>query len=130
MDGKRNDQEKRKTSLTRFLFFDNTPQLLTYFHFYFINKLTQQQNGSERLAVSRVRQEFVDFFVRGTTFAYSPWCRTTTTLLFINAGMNQFKDLFLGTADPNTEFGRMIRAANSQLCIVQVASTTIWRCGS
>ncbi|CAD2220559.1 alanyl-tRNA synthetase [Angomonas deanei] len=31
--------------------------------------------------------------------------------------MNQFKALFLGTADPNTEFGQLKRAANSQLCI-------------
>ncbi|KAL7702448.1 Alanyl-tRNA synthetase [Lotmaria passim] len=70
--------------------------------------------------VGRVRQQFVDFFVaRGHTFV--PSCPVVPhddpTLLFNNAGMNQFKALFLGTADPNTEFGRMKRAANSQLCI-------------
>lgn len=29
----------------------------------------------------------------------------------------QFKPLFLGSADPNTDFGKMKRAANSQKCI-------------
>ena len=34
------------------------------------------------------------------------------TLMFINAGMNQFKDIFLGTRKPE-----YLRAANSQKCI-------------
>lgn len=37
--------------------------------------------------------------------------------MFANAGMNQFKPLFTGTADPKTEFGRLTRAVNSQKCI-------------
>eukprot|EP00796_Vickermania_ingenoplastis_P008546 gene8546-5993_t len=71
--------------------------------------------------ISRVRQTFIDFFVQKK--AHTFW-RTSPvvplndpTLLFINAGMNQFKDIFLGTADPQTEFGKLHRAANSQLCI-------------
>lgn len=71
--------------------------------------------------VAKVRQTFVDFFVQKKGHVF--WKTSPViplqdpTLLFINAGMNQFKDLFLGTADPQTEFGRLQRAANSQLCI-------------
>jgi alanyl-tRNA synthetase len=31
--------------------------------------------------------------------------------------MNQYKPLFLGTADPNTSLGKLKRAVNSQKCI-------------
>ena len=36
------------------------------------------------------------------------------TLLFANAGMNQYKAIFLGTVDPNSDFGKLKRAVNSQ----------------
>jgi alanyl-tRNA synthetase len=39
------------------------------------------------------------------------------TLLFANAGMNQFKPIFLGRAPPGTELASLTRAANSQKCI-------------
>jgi alanyl-tRNA synthetase len=71
--------------------------------------------------VSRVRGEFCDFFVKKYQHTFVPSSPVVPhqdpTLLFINAGMNQFKNIFLGTADPGTEFGRLRRAANSQLCI-------------
>ena len=36
------------------------------------------------------------------------------TLLFTNAGMNQFKSIFLGTVDPSSDFAKLRRAVNSQ----------------
>ncbi|KAI5205500.1 alanyl-tRNA synthetase [Aureobasidium subglaciale] len=39
------------------------------------------------------------------------------TLLFANAGMNQYKSIFLGTVDPSSDFASLKRATNSQKCI-------------
>lgn len=36
------------------------------------------------------------------------------TLLFTNAGMNQFKSIFLGTVDPQSDAAKWRRAVNSQ----------------
>jgi alanyl-tRNA synthetase len=69
----------------------------------------------------RVRQTFVDYFVQTRDHVHVPSSSVVPhddpTILFANAGMNQFKPIFLGKADRNSEFGKMKRAANSQKCI-------------
>lgn len=36
---------------------------------------------------------------------------------FFRVGMNQYKPIFLGTADPNSDLSKLTRACNSQKCI-------------
>lgn len=36
------------------------------------------------------------------------------TLLFANAGMNQYKSIFLGTVDPSSDLAQLRRAVNTQ----------------
>jgi len=67
------------------------------------------------LTAAEIRSSFIDFFVKkGHTFVPS-WPVVPIgddTLLFTNAGMNQFKDVFLGTGGREYK-----RAVNSQKCI-------------
>ena len=85
----------------------------------------------------KVRSTFIDFFARkGEAEAGSPLAAAKSsapahdfiesspviphgdkTLLFINAGMNQFKPIFLGDMKEGHPFFHLKRAANSQKCI-------------
>ncbi len=64
---------------------------------------------------SEIRKSFIDYFV-SKQHTYVPSAPVVPaddpTIMFTNAGMNQFKDLFLGTGDRT-----YTRAANSQKCI-------------
>ena len=67
------------------------------------------------LTAAEIRSSFIDFFVekKHTFVPSSPVVPVDDdTLLFVNAGMNQFKDVFLGTGSRG-----YTRAANSQKCI-------------
>ncbi len=69
----------------------------------------------------QIRRQFIDFFVerhKHRFVASSPTIpHDDPTLLFANAGMNQFKPLFLGQAAPGSALAGLTRAANSQKCI-------------
>ncbi len=68
------------------------------------------------LTANEIRQQFIDFFVQKhghTAVPSSPVVpQDDPTLLFTNAGMNQFKDVFLGTGTRPYK-----RAVDSQKCI-------------
>jgi len=86
------------------------------------NDAGTKTNGTSELEwpMNKVRQTFIDYFNRNDhTFWVSSPCvpHDDPTLLFANAGMNQFKPLFLGTCDPNLEMSKLKRACNSQKCI-------------
>ncbi|MEW6717911.1 MAG: alanine--tRNA ligase [Chloroflexota bacterium] len=68
-----------------------------------------------RLSGAQIRQTFIDFFInKGHTFVPSASLvpGNDPTLLFTNAGMVQFKDIFLGT-----DKRAYTRATNSQKCM-------------
>uniref|UniRef100_UPI0037E7E19A alanine--tRNA ligase, mitochondrial isoform X2 n=1 Tax=Semicossyphus pulcher TaxID=241346 RepID=UPI0037E7E19A len=73
------------------------------------------------LPAARVRSLFLDFFRqkhRHRLVQSSPVRpRGDPSLLFVNAGMNQFKPILLGTADPRSEMSSYRRVVNSQKCV-------------
>lgn len=74
----------------------------------------------QKWTAKTVRSTFLDYFKeRGHKFVPSspviPF--DDPTLLFANAGMNQYKPIFLGTVDPSSDFYTLKRAVNSQKCI-------------
>ncbi|ENN77299.1 hypothetical protein YQE_06125, partial [Dendroctonus ponderosae] len=72
------------------------------------------------MTAKEVRSAYIDFF-KEKDHVYHHSSSTIPlddpTLLFANAGMNQFKPIFLGTVDPNSDLSKLVRAVNTQKCI-------------
>jgi alanyl-tRNA synthetase len=68
------------------------------------------------LSANEIRQQFIDFFVKKHGHTFVPSSSVVPlddpTLMFTNAGMNQFKDVFLGAGTRPYR-----RAVDSQKCI-------------
>ena len=75
---------------------------------------------------NEIRQKFLDFFAsKGHTVVPSApmVVKNDPTLMFTNAGMNQFKDIFLGNATAPYR-----RATDSQKCLKSDTIPTTTRC--
>ncbi|KAL5699022.1 alanine--tRNA ligase [Ranunculus cassubicifolius] len=82
--------------------------------------MMQGPEATTEWPASKVRDKFLGFFQEKnhTIWPSSPVVPVNDpTLLFANAGMNQFKPIFLGTVDPNSPLSKLTRACNTQKCI-------------
>jgi alanyl-tRNA synthetase len=82
---------------------------------------SSSSSSSLEWSTDHVRSTFVEYFQKqhNHTMVPSSACAPLNdpTLLFTNAGMNQFKPIFLGQADPTSPLAKLQRAVNSQKCI-------------
>uniref|UniRef100_A0A0N5AE39 alanine--tRNA ligase n=1 Tax=Syphacia muris TaxID=451379 RepID=A0A0N5AE39_9BILA len=92
------------------------------------------QNGFKcfnTMASKEVREAFFNFFKRNGHVYYpssSLLPFDDPTLLFVNAGMNQFKSIFLGTAESDSRLGKLRRVYNSQKCLRAGGKTSDLSC--
>ena len=74
----------------------------------------------QKWTAQNVRNTFLDYF-KSKEHTFVPSSPVVPfddpTLLFANAGMNQYKPIFLGTVDPSSDFYTLKRAYNSQKCV-------------
>lgn len=100
---------------------------LAFVNHYMIKRQQQHQarifassTDTDQWTTDKVRKTFLDYFqskdhILQPSSACAPL--NDPTLLFTNAGMNQFKPIFLGQVDPTSPLYSLKRAANSQKCI-------------
>ncbi len=83
---------------------------------------SQRPTTDAGLSADAIRRRFVAFFEDRDHTHYpsspsTPFDDPSLIDTFTNAGMNQYKPIFLGTVDPNSPLAKLKRAANSQKCI-------------
>ena len=87
----------------------------------FTSVTTPAYPRAEPWSASEVRSIFIEYFKQkcGHDFVESSPVipHNDPTLMFINAGMNQFKPVFVGQIEPTHPFAKLKRAVNSQKCI-------------
>ncbi|NWW43219.1 SYAM protein, partial [Pedionomus torquatus] len=80
-----------------------------------------RRGGSGSPPAGQVRTAFLRFFQERHNHRRLPSApvrpRGDPRLLFVNAGMNQFKPIFLGTVHPRSELAQHRRVVNSQKCV-------------
>ncbi|XP_054710043.1 LOW QUALITY PROTEIN: alanine--tRNA ligase, cytoplasmic-like [Uloborus diversus] len=68
-----------------------------------------------------VRKLFLDYFINEKSHTFIPsspvFLKNDPSLLYVNAGMNQFRSVLLNKTHPKHPFYNLKRAANSQKCI-------------
>jgi hypothetical protein len=80
----------------------------------------EKRKMNKNLTQNQIRQDFLDFHKKQEhTYVHSSSTipLDDPTLLFANAGMNQYKSIFTGTIDPSAPMAKLKRATNSQKCI-------------
>ncbi|KAF3927302.1 hypothetical protein ABW21_db0201101 [Orbilia brochopaga] len=84
------------------------------------SKPVTQGTPEEKWPAAKVRDTFLKYFEKEAhTFVRSSPCvpMDDKTLLFANAGMNQFKPIFQGTVSSDSPLVKLKRACNTQKCI-------------
>ncbi|XP_064638396.1 alanine--tRNA ligase, cytoplasmic-like isoform X2 [Lineus longissimus] len=82
---------------------------------------TVSPSDGRHLTSKKIRQMFIDFFKDEYDHVFVPSSSVIPKkgegTYFVNAGMNQFKPIFLGTVDPSSEMAKYKRVVNSQKCV-------------
>lgn len=85
------------------------------------NKLLIERNAKNKLSSKWIRQSFIDYFVGQHDHSFikssSVLPQNDNSLLFVSAGMNQFKPIFLNSLPKHDERNGLKRCVNYQKCI-------------
>ncbi|XP_053793704.1 alanine--tRNA ligase, mitochondrial isoform X2 [Vidua chalybeata] len=84
-------------------------------------RCSPRRGGAACPSAGQIRAAFLRFFEERHGHRRLPSApvrpRGDPRLLFVNAGMNQFKPIFLGTVHPRSELAQYRRVVNSQKCV-------------